>query len=92
MAKGRKTGGRAKGTPNKATTDVRAAIALFAESNIEKVQVWLERGAKRNPLGAAKVFAMMLEYHVPKLARTEVTGENGGPVRLVSAKEHDTEL
>lgn len=28
MAKGRKTGGRVKGTPNKATADIKAAAAL----------------------------------------------------------------
>jgi hypothetical protein len=92
MAKGRKTGGRKAGTPNKATNDVRSAIAILAQNNIEKVQGWLERGARKNPLGAAKVFAAMLEYHVPKLQRTELTGKDGAELKLVQAAPHDEKL
>lgn len=73
-----KGAGRKAGTPNKATTDVRSAIALLAQNNVEKVQGWLERGARKNPLGAAKVFAALLEYHVPKLGRVEMMGKDGG--------------
>lgn len=93
MARGRKTGGGSrKGVPNKATTDVRSAIALLAENNIVKVQGWLERGARKNPLGAAKVFAALLEYHVPKLQRTELTGKDGKELALVQASKHDEAL
>lgn len=75
MAKGHKTGGRKVGTPNKATADVRAAIALIAQRNIGKVEAWLmeiEDPAKRMGL-----FLELCEYHVPKLARTELTGKDG---------------
>lgn len=82
MAKGKKTGGRKAGVPNKVTADVRVSIALLAENNIDRVQGWLERGAKRNPLGAAKVFAQLLEYHVPKLSRAEQVGDGGGPLTI----------
>ena len=65
--------GRVKGVPNKVTKDVRAAIALIAEGNVDKVNKWLERGAKKDPLGAARTFAQLLEYHIPKLSRTELS-------------------
>jgi hypothetical protein len=42
MAQGKKTGGRGKGTPNKATADARAAIALFVDGNAHRLQGWLD--------------------------------------------------
>jgi hypothetical protein len=72
--------GRPKGLPNRATVAVREAIAAFAEANAPKLQVWLDEIAAKNPEKAADLFLRALEYHVPRLARTECIGENGGPV------------
>jgi hypothetical protein len=63
--------GRPKGKPNKATAAVREAIARFAENNVEQLQSWLEKTAEKNPEKAADLFLRALEYHIPKLARTE---------------------
>lgn len=35
-----------------------------------------------NPEKAFTLFQSVIEYHVPKLARTEVTGADGGPVAI----------
>lgn len=75
--------GRKKGVPNKVTADVRAAIARFAENNVDKLQEWLERVAKKDPARAIEIYARVIEFHVPKLARTEVSGEIGVRGRLV---------
>lgn len=75
MAKGKKTGGRAAGTPNKATADVRAVIALIAERNIEQVEQWLKD--IDDPAKRIGLFLDLCEYHIPKLARTEHTGKDG---------------
>ena len=75
--------GRPKGIPNKATRDVRAAIAQFAEGNVDKLQEWLDRVAAKDPAKAAELFVRVLEYHVPKLARTELSGEIGVRGKLV---------
>lgn len=83
MAKGEKTGGRSKGTPNKATADTRKTIALIADRNVAKLEDWLTRVAEDDPAKAADLFLRMIEYHVPKLARTEVTDPEGGPVTVV---------
>lgn len=80
--------GRPKGSPNRATADVRAAIAAFAEGNAHKLQDWLDRvaegsgGLKPDPAKAADLYLRAIEYHIPKLARTEVTGQDGGPVEI----------
>lgn len=37
-----------------------------------------------NPQKAFELFQTVIEYHVPKLARTELTGANGGPVQFQS--------
>src|SRR6516165_8656859 len=72
MAQGRKTGGGSrKGIPNRTTRDVRAAIAAFADANVGRLQTWLDAIAEKDPAKAADLFVRVLEYHVPKLARTE---------------------
>lgn len=35
-----------------------------------------------NPAKAFDMFQSVIEYHIPKLARTEVTGQDGGPVEV----------
>ena len=80
--------GRPKGSPNKATAAVREAMAVFAEGNVHKLQEWLEavaeggEGRTPDPAKAADLFLKAIEYHIPKLARTEVTGQDGGPVEV----------
>ena len=97
MAKGMKTGGGSRaGVPNKTTQEARAAIAEFVNGNADRLQVWLDQvahGVKDpdtgeyvvapNPEKAFQLFSGVIEYHVPKLARTEtsLTGPNGGPIQ-----------
>ena len=84
MAKGFKSGGRAPGVPNKATTSAREAIALFVDQNAPRLQGWLDQIAEtKGPDVAFRCVQELLEYHIPKLARTELTGDGGGPVSTV---------
>lgn len=79
--KGEKTGGRQAGTPNKATAHAREAIARFVDGNADKLQGWLDEIAEQDgPKAAYQCFMDVVEYHVPKLARTEVTGKDGEPL------------
>lgn len=89
MAKGRKTGGRKPGVPNKATRDVRQAIARFAETTVEDFTRWV--GEIEDPAKRCDVFLRALEYHVPKLARSELTGANGGPVQYENLSDEQLE-
>lgn len=46
MALGKKTGGRAKGTANKATMEARQAIASFVDGNAHRLTEWLDQVAQ----------------------------------------------
>lgn len=74
--------GRPKGTPNKATQAVREAIARMAEDNAENFALWLSQVAASSPEKACDIYLKAIEYHIPKLARTEVTGMDNGPIQL----------
>ena len=85
MAKGKKTGGGSrKGSPNKATAVAREAIAAFVDGNADRLQGWLDQIAEeKGPQAAFDAFSTLLEYHVPKLARQEITGKDGGDQTMV---------
>jgi hypothetical protein len=86
-----KYGGRSAGVPNKVTAQAREAIALFVDDNAPRLAEWLEAVAKGdpendvkpNPAKAFELFQSVIEYHVPKLARTEHTGADDGPIEMV---------
>ena len=90
MANGLKTGGRAVGTPNKATAEAREAIASFVDGNAHRLTEWLDAVAngvpdadiKPNPAKAFELFQSVVEYHIPKLARTEHAGDKENPVSI----------
>ena len=85
--------GRAKGVPNKATKKCREAIAMIADDMSDQFVLWLQATAngdpdvdrKPDPKGAAQLYLQAIEYHIPKLARAEVTGRDGGPVVIVAS-------
>lgn len=68
--------------------DVRKSIALIAERNIAKLENWMRRVARRDPARAADIFLRMIEYHVPKLARTEMTGADGEELPVPTIHVH----
>ena len=89
--------GRPKGVPNKATAAAREAIGMFVDNNAPRLQGWLDQIAngkkdedtgewvvQPNPEKAFQLFQSVVEYHVPKLARTEMTGKDGGPVEATA--------
>jgi hypothetical protein len=78
-----KTGGREAGTPNKATGAARQAFAQFVDNNADRLQTWLDDIATNEKLGPKVAFDCLMqvaEFHVPKLARTEVVGDATAPI------------
>lgn len=76
MGKGRKVmppgPGRPKGLKNKATKNAKEAIARFVDGNSDRLNGWLDEiYASDGPKAAFQCFSDLLEYHVPKLSRTE---------------------
>jgi hypothetical protein len=71
--------GSRKGIPNKVTQSVREAIAEFATANVAHIGEWLNDIP--DPAKRLDLYLRALEYHIPKLGRTEHTGEGGGPVK-----------
>jgi len=64
--------GRPAGSPNRATTEVREALAELVVGNVPRLQEWLDRLAKHNPKAAFEVYVKLLEFCLPKLARITV--------------------
>lgn len=62
MAKGKKTGGRVKGVPNKMTGELRAAIQDAFETL--GGDAWLVKVAKKNPAVYCKLLGMTLPKDV----------------------------
>jgi hypothetical protein len=87
--------GRPLGVPNKATANAREAIAKFVEGNSHKMEEWLVQVAEGvrndddkfivlpNPEKAFGMLQSVMEYHLPKLARTEHTGDEDQPVKVI---------
>lgn len=84
--------GRKPGSVNKNTAAAREAIAQFVDGNAHRLGKWLDMVAsgvpeydiKPNPAKAFELFQSVVEYHVPKLARTELTGKDGQPVQVAA--------
>ena len=95
QSKNIKGAGRPAGSPNKSTAMAREAIAQFVEGNAHKMQEWLEQvavGVRNdedkfivlpNPEKAFGMLQSVMEYHLPKLARTEHTGDEDQPVKII---------
>jgi DNA primase catalytic subunit len=63
-----KTGGRAKGTPNKVTTEIREFYKELIENNLEQIKADLK---ELTPKERIEVLIKLSEYVIPKLNKVE---------------------
>ena len=76
---------RPKGSQNRATLSAKAAIALLVDRNTHRLEAWLDQIAadeKLGPMAAWRCMMDVIEYHIPKLARTEHVGDADNPIRV----------
>jgi hypothetical protein len=74
----REGAGRPAGVPNKATTEVKEAIAAFTSANVDKLDEWLN--SIDDPAKRLDLYFKALEYTMPKLARSELVGDKEQPI------------
>ena len=85
--------GRPKGAVNRVTNEFRETVRCLLEDNSQNVSRWLElvaegdpdREIRPDPYKALDMIAKLAEYATPKLARTELTGKDGGPVVVAAS-------
>ncbi len=82
MAKGKKTGGRQKGTPNKNTADLKALAAKHGPAAIKAIRVLADTGDTEQVRMAA--WRELLDRGYGRPAQyNEVGGPGGAPLTLV---------
>lgn len=75
--------GRPKGVPNKVTVEFRETVRRLLEENSENVSQWLSQVATDDPAKALDLLAKLAEYAAPKLARTEIAGDQEKPLKTI---------
>ena len=85
-------GGSRKGIPNRATADARKAISAFVNNNSGLLQELLDEIRQvEGPLAAFNCIKDLIEYHVPKLSRTESTVNVNGQDAFIGKLYSDIE-
>ena len=56
---------------------------MFVDNNAHRLEGWLDRVAEESPEKAFQLFQSVIEYHIPKLARTESTTHHTGELPVV---------
>ena len=69
--------GKKPGTKNKTTIAVREAYQKLTEDNLDNMTIWLASIAADDPAKAMDLMLRLSEYIIPKLARQEITGNDG---------------
>lgn len=94
MAKGKKTGGRTAGTPNKRTAAIREVVTNLIEEYSGKGQM-MEDLAELDAKDRLMVVVRLAEYVIPKLQSTtlDVAAETKKTIedRLIELTEEDDE-
>lgn len=71
--------GRPKGSLNKTTAETKSFLVRISNKLGECVEEDLEL---MDPKDRVKIWLELQEYLIPKLSRTEITGEDGGMIEI----------
>jgi hypothetical protein len=74
MAKGFKTGGRSKGTPNKTTAQLKKMLSAIIDDELKELPEQLE---KMKPYQRADILTKLIQYVIPKAEMIEDDEGNG---------------
>ena len=81
--------GRKKGVPNKTTGQLREAIQMLVESNLEHVQAIFN---DLEPKDKLKFLTDLLPFVLPKLQNTDINATIEGPAQLPAVIIHGFEV
>lgn len=73
--KKKKTGGRAKGTPNKTTAQIKDMIVGLVGTQMEKWPMVIDKMMKEDPAEAMKITGRLIDYVLPKQSKIDIEGE-----------------
>lgn len=73
---------RPTGSKNKADANVKALFQAIVGRKSLQVENWLDKVAENDPAKALDALFKLTEYVMPKLARTEHTGDENNPVKV----------
>lgn len=83
MAKGRKTGGRQKGVPNKSTADIKALAQEYTPRAVVVLADIMEH-SESDPARVAAIKELLERGH-GKVTQPVAGDGDGGPIRLIVA-------
>jgi hypothetical protein len=81
MAKGKKTGGRQKGTPNRLTSDIKAMLAKVVGDYTADKQ-FSDDWKALEPKDRLALTEKFMQYIVPKMQAVAVSGDEDKPLTI----------
>jgi hypothetical protein len=81
---GNKMGGRKPGSLNRSTEEMKLTIARATNNVLSTINKDLEDIKKKDPAKALELAFKLLEYSLPKLSRTEMSGEINQKIQQIS--------
>jgi len=82
-------GGRPAGAVNRSTEQMKLSIARATNKVLNEMPVILDKLIKEDPKAAVELAIKLMEFHIPKLSRTEMRAEIEQRIQQVSINIKD---